>query len=258
MENRTREKGTGAARLNMLGQQLDQYSATFGDLCSQAVTSLNEGQREINREFVPAITEAMEPAYSMAAEERGTGCFKRMKGRMHDHVNKMKSQMFQSASQQVRQSLLKLCGKIEDDMLGKADEVYLLMHRDYSSVMGTVTSDSIKLSREERVARRDVDQVISVADKHFQEVIDRDAEELKGQFSDAEHVQHNEDPTDGLMEMDDFVETDDEQEEEKEVGQGEKMTSAIDGSSAGEEHDQEAPALGIGTDGDAATPSTTL
>lgn len=214
VETRSRERGAGAARLNMLIQQLDQYSATFGDLCAVAVNSLNEGQREVNREFVPVITEAMEPAYSSAAEERGTGSFKRMKAHVTGHVDVHKTQMFGQASQQVRASLLKLCRTIKENMLGKADEVFLAMQRDYTSATSGVHVGDIKMSREERVARREIDQVITAADKHFQESLDSDLEELKAKFGIgnandriAEDDQLNQDD---FVDVDDFVESDEE------------------------------------------------
>lgn len=204
VETRAREKGTAAARLNLLGRQLDQYSATFGDLCVTAVQELNEGQREINREFVPAITEALEPAYNDAAEERGRGSFMRMKGHVHDRIATQKQQMFQSASQRVRQNLLKLCSKIKETMLSKADEVYLSMQRDYLSAAGGVNVREIKMTREERAARRDVDQLITAADNHFKEAIEEGLDELKAKFVTAQlKDEDNEDAVNDSMDIDD-------------------------------------------------------
>ncbi|KAF2212230.1 hypothetical protein CERZMDRAFT_67917 [Cercospora zeae-maydis SCOH1-5] len=232
MEIRTRERGSGAARLQILSQQLDQYSVTFGDLCSTAVTSLNEGQREINREFVPAILEAMEPAYQLAADERGRGSSARMKGQLTNHVQAMKEQMFQAASQKVQQSLKQLCETIKESMLQKADEVYLHMHRDYTSVMNGVNVGDIKLSREERVARRAVDQMLTAADQHFREVLDRDLEELKTQFdTEIDQSKDRKKAVEDIMEFDDFnndAEDDEEAEPDEE----------------GRDHDSEAPSNG--------------
>lgn len=211
VETRTRERGTGAARLNLLAQQLDQYSATFGDLCSKAVTSLNEGQRDINREFVPAIAVAMEPAYNEASEEKGTGSFKRMKGRVNDHVTTSKQQMFHSAAEQVRRSLLKLCGTIKESLLCKADEVYLAMQRDYTSVLSGVNVGDIQLSREERATRREVDQLITGADEHFAEVMQGELDELKDKFdAHTPTVEKDQDVADDHMDVDDFEDVDSE------------------------------------------------
>ncbi|USW48463.1 hypothetical protein Slin15195_G017820 [Septoria linicola] len=234
VETRSRERGTGATRLNMLTRQLDQYSATCGDLCAVAVNSLNEGQREINREFVPVIAEAMEPAYSSAAEERGTGSVKRMKARVTGHVDVHKTQMFGQASQQVRASLLKLCRTIKENMLGKADEVYLAMQRDYTSAFSGVSVGDIKMSREDRVARREVDQVITAADKHFQDSLDTDLEELKAKFGIGnanDRIAEND-----HIDQDDFMDDKDFEESDEEVDDD---TDLNDESVEGHEDDME-------------------
>lgn len=145
VETRAREKGHSSGRLDAIGRQLDGYSSIFGDLCSASVHQLNEGQREINRLFTPAICTALEEAYELAAEERGqysvlfvhlefsdsgvigTGMFSRMKGIMTRHVDQEKDRMFQKASEQVRDSLLDLCKTIRETMLGKADACYISM-----------------------------------------------------------------------------------------------------------------------------------
>ncbi|KAM3415957.1 hypothetical protein BST61_g9447 [Cercospora zeina] len=220
METRTRERGSGAARLQILTQQLDQYSTTFGDLCSTAVTSLNEGQREINREFVPAITEAMEPAYQLAADERGRGSSMRMKGHVTSHIQGTKEHMFQAASQNVQESLKQLCKTIKESMLQKADEVYLHMYRDYTSVMNGSNVGDIQLSREERVARREVDQMLTTADQHFHEVLDRDVEELKTQL-DTDHDQ-GDDGKNAVEEIRDFDDFDNDAENDAEGGHDEE------------------------------------
>ena len=57
--------------MGMLANQLNNYSAIFGDLANAMVGAVNDGQREINREFTPVIAAAMEPAYEYCANERG-------------------------------------------------------------------------------------------------------------------------------------------------------------------------------------------
>jgi hypothetical protein len=63
IEARCREKGHGVARIGLLGGQLTGYQAIFVDLASTMITQVNDAQRDINREFTPAITAAMEPGY---------------------------------------------------------------------------------------------------------------------------------------------------------------------------------------------------
>ena len=108
IEARCRERGHGVARLGLLANQLEAYKAIFKDLADLMVNSVAEAQREINREFTPIVTEAMSPAYEMCTDERGIGSYKRMKGHMTSHVDSDKITMFQTACDQVRESLVSI------------------------------------------------------------------------------------------------------------------------------------------------------
>lgn len=44
VEQRSRERGTGLARIGMLGNQLNAYSAIIGDVVTASTTALNEGR----------------------------------------------------------------------------------------------------------------------------------------------------------------------------------------------------------------------
>lgn len=91
--------------IGMLGANLATHSTAFGDICQEAVTKLNEGQRELSRQFTPVIAAAMEPAYEQCSSERGKGSFARMKAAMATHVGENGHDMFQEASDQVKTSL---------------------------------------------------------------------------------------------------------------------------------------------------------
>ncbi|EME89341.1 uncharacterized protein MYCFIDRAFT_10329, partial [Pseudocercospora fijiensis CIRAD86] len=130
-ERRATERGLGLPRIRMLAGQLEAYTAIFQDLCETAVTLLNNGQKDINREFTPIITAAMEPAYTVCSEERGAGSFARMKNHMTSHVQGCQDDMFRTASEEVRASLERLCKTIRKDLLEKSDQVFVSMSRDY-------------------------------------------------------------------------------------------------------------------------------
>ena len=87
IETRSREKGVGLARMGRLKNQLTAYEALFGDVANTMVTSVNEAQLEVNREFTPVIASAMASAYEYATAERGSGSYKRMETHMHQHVS---------------------------------------------------------------------------------------------------------------------------------------------------------------------------
>ena len=71
IEARARQIGTGIAGLHMLQQQVGNYENFFKDLSATVKDTINTNQKEINREFVPVIEQAMEAAYEACVEERG-------------------------------------------------------------------------------------------------------------------------------------------------------------------------------------------
>ena len=77
------------------------------------INQVNEGQREINREFTPVVTAAMEPACEYCINEVGKVQYKRMKDYMAGHINSNKESMFEDACNQVRNSLRGMCQKVE-------------------------------------------------------------------------------------------------------------------------------------------------
>lgn len=68
---RSQLSGIGIAALPMLEQQLENYVHNFEEASRTAGHKINEKQKEINRQFVPYITNIMEPAYVGCVEERG-------------------------------------------------------------------------------------------------------------------------------------------------------------------------------------------
>ncbi|KAH9834261.1 Dynamin family [Teratosphaeria destructans] len=209
---RCRERGHGLARLGMLENQLQAYRAIFGDLASTMINQVNEKQREINREFTPIIARIMEPVYTTCTDESGPGQFKRMKSAMFDHVTSNSVTMFEDAAKEVRKSIKKMCDNVRSDMLDRADAIYLSMQRDYMSIIGGVKIDT-KMPREERLMRREIDEVIGKADTIFQRVVDADAEDLKkapsAEASDpgGQQIVYEDDTGD----KDDIIDDDDEQ-----------------------------------------------
>lgn len=71
IEARGRQAGAGIAGLHMLQQQVVNYENLLKDLSTSVKDSINTNQKEINREFVPVIEQAMEAAYEQCVAERG-------------------------------------------------------------------------------------------------------------------------------------------------------------------------------------------
>ncbi|KAF2161710.1 hypothetical protein M409DRAFT_69524 [Zasmidium cellare ATCC 36951] len=217
VEQRVREKGHGISRIGMIGGQLQTHSAKFADLVAGAIETLNNGQRDINREFTPVIANAMEPSYTFCAEERGAGQYMRMKAHMQDHVSTQRSNMFHNAAESVRKSLLKLCNQVKKAMLDRSDEVYVSMSRDYLTLVGVQRSEN-RMSREERAARREVDDAIGAADAHFGRVLNAALEDLKVEEQENDGADTMEEIAENEMEFEDDV---DDSEDEDEAGKDE-------------------------------------
>ncbi|RMY61700.1 hypothetical protein D0863_11201 [Hortaea werneckii] len=195
--DRCRQQGQSIARIGMLKTQLGAYDAIVKDMANNMIRQINDGQRDINREFTPVICQAMSPAYDVTAAESGPGCYMRMKNAMHHHVDDNKRVMFDNATKQVQKSIMRLCEKVREQMLNDADQVYLHMQNDYMSVIGGVRVDT-NISRQERTVRRDIDERITSADDIFQKVLDMNSEDLKAASS------ADSDPINGdAMEIDD-------------------------------------------------------
>lgn len=71
VDGRARKVGAGIAGLHMLQQQLGVYETILKDLTGTVKDIINNGQKEINREFTPVIARAMIAAYEACVHESG-------------------------------------------------------------------------------------------------------------------------------------------------------------------------------------------
>ena len=188
IEARARQIGTGIAGLSMLLQQVGNYENILKDLSTAVKDTINTNQKEINREFVPVIEQAMAAAYEACVEERGkprcshpdghqltrtgTGSFARMKAAMNSHVAQERHTMFQSSAENVKSRLSIMLKELEAFMNDKADEVYLAMRRDYNSVLGggEVPQNGEILPKAQRLVRKEMMQIIDGVEKVFSKI----------------------------------------------------------------------------------------
>lgn len=172
IEMRATRNGTSLASLEMLKQQLPSYKDTFKDLSVTAQTQITTRQKDINREFVPVVAEAMLQVYDDCESERGPGQYLRMKALMSRHVDGVRHQMFNDSTNAVKNSSKKLVKDIEDFLLGKADEVFISVKRDYESVvLGRRADAAHQLPREQRQIRSDVNDIVEGTELIFKKVV---------------------------------------------------------------------------------------
>ena len=214
IEARARQIGSGMAGLHMLQQQVGNYENLLKDLSAAVKDIINTNQKEINREFVPVIEEAMAAAYEACVEERGkpscshpdghpliktgTGSFARMKAAMNSHVAQERHTMFQSSAENVKSRLSVMLKELEVYMNDKADEVYLAMRRDYNSVLGggEIPRNGEILPKTERLVRKEMMRIIDGVEKVFSkiaglEIKDEDTKE------DQKYAHNSDDDNDG-------------------------------------------------------------
>lgn len=87
------------------------------------------------------------------------GQYQRMKAHMTFHVDSRRSDMFKESCDEVKNRLTHMCRQVEEIMANKADEVFVLMRRDYCTVFNgaQVPQGQImpKLERQVRAAITD-------------------------------------------------------------------------------------------------------
>lgn len=192
IEARARQIGTGIAGLHMLQQQVGNYENLLKDLSTSVKETINNNQKEINRQFVPVIEQAMAAAYEACVEERGTGSFARMKAAMINHVTLERNTMFQSSADNVRSQLSTMVKELEVNMNDKTDEVYLAMRRDYNAVLGggEVPQNGEILPKTQRLVRKEMMRIIDGVEKLFSKIagldFDDEDEEEKAAHDSAE------------------------------------------------------------------------
>ncbi|KAL9124079.1 MAG: hypothetical protein Q9217_006557 [Psora testacea] len=192
-EARLLKTGTSVGGLSMLSQQVGVYEQILKDLAVSAKDMTQARQKDINREFVPVVAQAMQEAYTICQEEYGPGCFARMKAVMNSHVAHKRHAIFQDSVNHVKKLLNDLLQDVETMMADKTDEVFVQMKRDYRSVLGggEVSQCGEVLPRVQRQVRKEVMQIVEGVEKMMSRVVGIEVEEA------PDEDKGDEEPADG-------------------------------------------------------------
>ncbi|KAL1795846.1 hypothetical protein ACET3X_006070 [Alternaria dauci] len=177
IEERTKNNGVSLANLSVLKTQIDNFEQLFKDLGGTLLTQMTELQREANRDFTPCIASNMLTAYDACTEEYGKGSYKRMKEHMANHVDRVRHSMFDDAIDTVFKHLNDgLCQALQKSMVAKADEIFILISRDYNRVLGGVTgSQPLCLqSKEECQLRSEIREILEGVAAQFEPIANGD------------------------------------------------------------------------------------
>ncbi|KAB2104794.1 hypothetical protein AG0111_0g6933 [Alternaria gaisen] len=172
----TKTKGVTLANLPILETQISNFEQLFKDLGGALLIQMTELQREANRDFTPCIEKVMHTAYSACTDESGAGQYKRMKEHMENYVDQERDNMFHEVLETVVKHLDDLCKALQESMEAKADEILVLMNRDYTRVLGGVdSSQPVYLqSKEASELRSEVREILEGVSAQFEPIANAD------------------------------------------------------------------------------------
>ncbi|KAF8475018.1 hypothetical protein BDZ91DRAFT_712137 [Kalaharituber pfeilii] len=182
-------------QLGILQRQLLNYELEVKAAADEAVAFVTTMQRDLNREFVPAIRRVMLPAYESCSMEAGTGCFARMKAKMVDHVTKNQRTMFETATGQVRSKLEKMVKQVEGKMRKATMKIYETIRRDYMLLGDENYLESIGVRRNDvfEEIKKEVELVLGGVENAFREMMEKGQvkieREYEGEGDDEEEVE---------------------------------------------------------------------
>jgi hypothetical protein len=95
-----------------------------------------------------------------------------MKTHMTNHVTAQKDNMFQRATQVVRNMIMDLIKDVEEHMANRTDQVFVGMRRDYLQVLSNVRVDDITMPKWERSLRSTIEDIIQQSEENFRAILE--------------------------------------------------------------------------------------
>ena len=199
-EKRAIRNGASIASFQMLKQQIAVYRDILKDMMGETRTQITEKQRDANRELEPNLTVSMVPSYQACVAEVGGGQYKRMKAYMTAFVDQERATMFDNCCNHVQIIIKQLLKEVREQLLEKIDGIYVMMEREYTSVvLGQDTGSSALLPREQRTLRKEVLAIVDGAEFHFKVAVG--LEEAPDPTPESERVVREPDETAAIAEQ---------------------------------------------------------
>lgn len=109
--------------LRNLEVQLETHEATISDAINIALMRLQADQREASRMFLPEIEKAMTEVYDECAQQKGRGCYNRIKETMNQFGRDNKKVIFKKAGKGVNKNLQKAFGAVINSLLEDTENI---------------------------------------------------------------------------------------------------------------------------------------
>lgn len=100
-----------------------------------------------------------------------------MKAAMNYHVDQQRSTMFQNSADEIKDKLKSMIRNQEEIMSNRADEIFVLMRRDYCSVLGGGDTHGEGLPKAQRLIRSEVNSILEGVENMFKEVIGEESDD---------------------------------------------------------------------------------
>lgn len=99
-----------------------------------------------------------------------------MKAAMNYHVDQQRSIMFQNSADEIKDKLKSMIRNQEEIMSNRTDEIFVLMRRDYCSVLGGGDTHGEGLPKAQRLMRGEVNSILEGVENMFKEVIGEESD----------------------------------------------------------------------------------
>ncbi|KAH8752581.1 hypothetical protein F5883DRAFT_651485 [Diaporthe sp. PMI_573] len=123
-------------------------------------------QRQANKAFTPEIKAEMIQVYKLCKQEKGGGCFARIKDIMQRNVVKHKNAMYRRASKRVLNELNKIFESNSKEMADSAHTIVEGLQKDFEMIL--INSEMIEASE---VARDHIRGILQGVDARFGSIL---------------------------------------------------------------------------------------
>ncbi|KAG8156694.1 hypothetical protein KVR01_013485 [Diaporthe batatas] len=152
--------------VRILSQQLDVHSKSIEATIQSMKDDIQSEQRQANKAFTPEIQAEMLEVYRLCRQEKGPGCFQRIKDIMQRNVAKNKNAIYRRASKRVLKEVNKIFESNGKEMMDSVATIVERLQKDFEMLL----SNSTMIEASE-VARDHIRDVLQGVDTRFGSIL---------------------------------------------------------------------------------------